>query len=161
MQLFTSSGTWMRPLDVTTVWVKVIGGGGGGGRHDEVTVDHNEGSTIVFVPGNRGGAGAYGEAIVPVSGDVTIIVGQGGAPPPDCSLAADGGDSSFEGNVIVVARGGKGGASACGGPGGGGDAGTCTGATICARADSGAAYGYGSKGESDSQGGPGAVIVYW
>ena len=68
--IFTSSGTWVRPVGVNSVIVTVIGGGGGGGG---VTTDSGDAA------GGGGGSGGYAHGAVSVSGNVTVTVGVAGA----------------------------------------------------------------------------------
>lgn len=93
--VFTSSGTWVRPSNVDKVWVTVVGGGGGGGTGVE------GGGTA----SGGGGAGGYCEAVVTVTGNVTVTVGAAGAAD-----GGNGGNSSFAGSVTATANGGSGGA---------------------------------------------------
>jgi len=113
--VFTTSGTWVKPAGVDKVKVRLVGGGGGGGGTD--SGDAND-------AGGGGGAGGYAEAIVSVSGNVTVTVGALGAGVSS-EAGANGGDSIFAGDVTVTASGGTGGpqasasAVASGGAGGG------------------------------------------
>lgn len=113
MQVFTATGTWTRPSTVTKVKVRVVGGGGGGGSG----VSNNAG-------GGGGGAGGYAEAIVTVSGNVTVTIGAAGAAPTAGNNGGAGGNSSFAGGATVTANGGAGGtagsngANVAGGAGG-------------------------------------------
>lgn len=103
--VFTASGTWVRPSGVNWVKVRVQGGGGAGGG----------GSTT----GGGGGAGGYAEAIVNVTGNVTVTVGAAGTGASD-SAGGNGGDSIFAGVTTITGAGGTGGAtSGAGGAGGG------------------------------------------
>ena len=69
MQVFTSPGTWTKPVGITRVKVIVTGGGGGGGAHN---ADDAQGG---------GGAGATAIKIIDVTSvsSVTVTVGTGGA----------------------------------------------------------------------------------
>lgn len=95
---FTSDGTWVKPNGVDRVKVRVVGGGGAGGGADNTA--NKEGS--------GGGAGAYCEAIVAVTGNVTVTVGAAGAGSSGAA-GGNGGNSSFAGAVTVTANGGTGG----------------------------------------------------
>jgi hypothetical protein len=57
MQVFTSSGTWTKPIGVRFIRVQVQGGGGGGSGH-----------------GESGGAGGYSERIINVESISTVAV---------------------------------------------------------------------------------------
>lgn len=112
MQVFTASGTWTRPTNVTKVWVQVWGAGGAGGTG---SADQGCGG---------GGGGGYTEGLVTVSADVVVTVGVGGA-----TSGTDGSLSSFAGATTLRGNGGNGssgGGEALGGTGGTGQFGTIT-----------------------------------
>jgi len=99
IQYFASSGTWIKPVGISRVFVRVWGGGGTGSD------------------GGGGGAG-YSEGFVTVTGNVTVTVGAEGNP---------GGTSSFAGSTTPQATGGsrglpfgQGSAGGAGGSGSGG-----------------------------------------
>jgi len=83
MQAFTSNGTWVKPANVNKVYVKVQGGGGGAG-----------GCSHEYF-GGGGGAGGYSEGIVAVTGNVTVVVGSGGAGGTVSANGGTGGQSYF------------------------------------------------------------------
>jgi hypothetical protein len=100
MQVFTSTGTWTNPGNITKVKVTVVGGGGAGGA---------PGSTC----GGGGGGGTAIEVIPFPSGtNVPVTVGAG-------SANTTGGTSSF-GPYCSATGGATGGAGALGGVGSGG-----------------------------------------
>ena len=110
MQIFESSGTWVRPdASVTIARVLAMGGAGGGAGGNG-----NGG-------GGGGGGGAYIDAIVTISGNVTVTIGAGGAGGGFGLAGSPGGTTTF-GSLITVNGGGGGtphnGATGDGGAGG-------------------------------------------
>lgn len=97
-QLFTSSGTFTVPANVTSVEVYCIGGGGGGSGGQYYYYQYY---------GNRGGAGgfAYGIASVTPGEQIAVTVGGGGGGV-GVGTAGAGGSTSF--GSLVVASGGSG-----------------------------------------------------
>jgi hypothetical protein len=104
---FTSTGTWIAPAGVTSVFVRVWGAGGGGGAVNCING--------CVADGGGGGSGGYEEGVVLVTpgNPYTVTVGTGGSPgassPRNCS--SNGGESSFSN---LEADGGYGGGSSCG-----------------------------------------------
>lgn len=99
VQVFTTSGTWTRPANVTQVVVEVVGGGGAGGGTETGVVDI----------GSGGGAGGYSkEFIISPGASQSVTVGAGGTGGN--GSGANGGSSSF--GAFLSANGGTGGASA-------------------------------------------------
>lgn len=122
MQIFSTSGTFVVPNNISSVKVTMYGAGGGGGGAANYP---NQGT---FTTGGGGGAGGYFEAIVPVipGASVTVTVGTGGtagsngaAHVPNQTAGSPGGSTSFD--TIVL---GGGGGGATGNWGAGGSAGT-------------------------------------
>ena len=81
IQYFTSSGTWVKPADVSTVYVQVWGRGGNGYIG------------TVTRSGGGGGGGGYTEGLVGVTGNVTVTIGA------TCSFA---GSSTLEATTGLV-----------------------------------------------------------
>ena len=113
--VFTSSGTFTKDTDSSSVKVTVIGGGGGGAANNN--------------PSERGGAGGGGGYAIEriasssITGGVSVTVGSAG------SGTGGGGTSSF--GTFCSASGGSGGTTGGGGQqGDGGNAGSGTGGNI-------------------------------
>lgn len=169
--VFTSSGTWVAPSDVTSVSVECWAGGGGGGSCNNFFGQSGNGG------GGGGGGGAYSKLntfTVTPGNSYTVTVGQGGPGAPFTasfgSFATDGGDSWFNSTGTVLAKGGKGGenvasatSAVSGGVGGasasgvgnvkhsGGDAG---GGVFPTSTSGGGGGGAGSTGDGGSATGP-------
>lgn len=89
IQVFTSSGTWVKPSTTSVVHVFMCGGGGGGGQYQ----------------GAGGGSGYLVQMYVPVTGNVTVTIGSGGSGAIYPSTqSANGGNTSFG---ALIAYGGK------------------------------------------------------
>ena len=113
--VFTSSGTWSKPLGTKAVRMIVVGGGGGGGS-GHVDVSGNK-------AGGGGGSGA-GISIVDYRGTdvpttLTVTVGAGGAGGAGVSGSANG-NNGTNGTASSVSASGLTYAYAHGGFGGGG-----------------------------------------
>jgi len=92
VQVFTSSGTWTRPSNVTKVMIYVTGGGGGGGMQ-EGGLDASTSIKLINVSGIS---------------TATITVGTGGAGSAFAALGTAGGTSSWADgtNTVTNASGG-------------------------------------------------------
>lgn len=145
-QLFTASGSFVAPTNVTEVFLTGVAGGGGGGGAD---------STI---NGGGGGSGSsimrYRVTVTPGS-TYTVTIGAAGAGGPGQGNGTAGGDTIFQG--LLTLGGGGGGAAGQGG-GTGGAAGTAVSlATLCANRSSGVAGTNSGAGASSFYGNGGAL----
>ena len=105
-QVFTTSGTWIKPADISIVYVELWGAGGGGARGSDV---------------GGGGGGAFRWAFIrasDLSATESVTIGAGGAGRTVSNgVGSDGGNTTFDN---LIAGGGGGGASTGSGGGGGG-----------------------------------------
>ena len=190
VQVFTASGTWTRPTDITKVIVEVQGGGssgaasassddcsgGGGGGYAKKLVDVSSvtasvisvgaGGTAVTAAPNAGVVGGASSWVDTASGGSLTLTGAGGAAPSNGSYAQDGtGGTGTNGDINI--QGGDGGASNGGYLGLGGDSVFGFGGSQ-ARDGQGAAgaargYGAGGGGGVNVSGGAGAggIVIVW
>ena len=114
--VFTSSGSWTAPSNVSKVIVEGFGGGGGGGGGSSPSVAF--GNTIGMGGGGGGGSLYHSKTITVVPGTTyTITVGAGGtggaggaSPTTPGAVGSNGDDSSF-GSLFIMpgaSGGGKG-----------------------------------------------------
>jgi hypothetical protein len=152
IQVFTSSGTWIKPSNISNVYVKVIGGGGGGANDD----GSGDG-------GFCGGGGGYSEGYVSVNSNVTVTIGSGGASR---ETGNTGGTSSFAASGgTIQATGGSGGVQNPGGSPGNGGTGSGGNINIPGQTNgtSGLSYGgvggtgYGGGGHAPNVSPPGSI----
>jgi hypothetical protein len=185
IQVFTSSGTFIAPTNVSTIIVEAWGGGGQGGT----------GSSTYSVGGGGGGAGGYTKVYYNVTPGTSypVVVGAGGTPTEptggsssmDYVILATGGSPGTSPTSLSVTPGGAGGtglaassssSSTQGGtgkfgtPDGGGDGGDapCGGPGGLGSFGSAAEVGHVPGGGGDfagvatgGKGGSGEVIVYY
>lgn len=100
MAVFTSSGTFNIPANVTQMAAQVVGGGGGGAGGGAAS----SGNTISG--GGGGGAGMIVHQMVTISGDtaLTVTVGAGGSGGTGATAGSNGypGDSASNGGNSTV-----------------------------------------------------------
>jgi hypothetical protein len=115
IQVFTSSGTFVVPTNVTQIMVEMWGGGGGGGA-----------SSSSSQPGGGGGAGGYALNTFTVTpgGSYPITIGSAGGSH------VNGGTTYFGSMIspLMMAYGGSAGQNRGSSPGAGGSAGSSSGA---------------------------------
>lgn len=171
IQVFTTSGTWVKPSGINNVYVKVIGRGGNG-------VNGSASGA------GGGGGGGYSEGIVAVTGNVTVTIGSTNSFAGTTTIQSTSGSNASgqtggaggvgsNGTINLTgstgqggqnsgnntASGGSGGGTAMGSGGGGGSA-------IGGNGSNGGQYGGGGGGAGNSAGtggtgDSGAVIVYY
>ena len=124
--IFTESGSWTVPANVTSVDVFLFGGGGGAG-YTSHTGDHDNSGTG-YGGGGGGGHMAKSTLAVTPGQSIAITIGAGGARGSSGGTGGTGGTTSF--GTLLSAQGGSGGgsgtstsSSAQGGDGGNGGAG--------------------------------------
>lgn len=156
VQVFTTSGTWTKLADATTVTIYLIAGGGGGGS------GARQPSATATAGGAGGGGGGYNIntfRAVDLSATETVTVGTGGAggaarttDATNGAAGSVGGASSFGTTIKLRAVGGSGGGagSTTAPTGGGGGLGSSNGVT----GGAGALGAAGSNGNSAAAGGP-------
>jgi hypothetical protein len=140
IQVFTASGTWTNPGNVSKVKVTVQAGGGGAG---------GDGPSFGGGTGSGGGGGGAAIEVIsfPTATNVPVTVGAGGAINGANSNGSTGGTSSF--GAYVSATGGAGGTrQGAGGLGGSGSGGNLN--MVGADGSNGSPQGF----EHSRQGGP-------
>lgn len=112
MQVFTSSGTWTKPMGITKVKVTVIGAGGGGGNTD--------GSQSTGDAAAGGGGGGSSIKLIDVSSisSETVTIGSGGAGSTSSGgTGSAGGGTSFGSHCSASGGSGGEGSTLNSGPG--------------------------------------------
>jgi hypothetical protein len=99
VQVFTASGTWIKPTGVTAIEVTLVGAGAGGGGAPA--------SPVVASIGVGGGGGQVVKRRLPVSSDVNVAIGAGGAGGIGAGLPSVGGASTLSGGATLSAAGGR------------------------------------------------------
>lgn len=124
--IYTESGSWTVPANVTSVDVFLFGGGGGAGYTSDVGDTDNSGTGY----GGGGGSGHMAKSTLTVTPgqSIAITIGAGGGIGGSGGTGGNGGTTSF--GTLLSAQGGSGGksgtatsSSAHGGDGGEGGAG--------------------------------------
>lgn len=132
VQVFPTSGTWVKPAGASVHHVALLGGGGGAGA------GARRASGTATSGGASGGGAGYAYAVIPTSAlaaTEAVTVGTGGAGAAAVAVndsnggaGGTGGSSTFGTSVLVRATGGSGGAGGNTGAAAGGGAGIGTGA---------------------------------
>ena len=148
IQVFTASGSWTRPADITKVIVHVVGGGAGGGG----------GRSGYNYSGSGGGAGGNALKVLDVSSisTSTITIGAAGAGGAIDTIGSAGGNSSWaDGTTTITCNGGVGGTISGGGTNAAG--GTATGGDINAQGGPGETNARNDAGTTAKKSGTGGV----
>lgn len=156
--IFTESGTWTVPANVTSVDVFLMGGGGGAGYNSKIT-----GTDIVSYGYGGGGGGGYmnkGTIAVTPGTVIAITIGNGGAYGSSGSNGGNGGTTSFGSSLSAQGGGGGGygsgtGVDVSGGEGGSGGSGGGAGGAIYEKSTGFGTINLGSKGGNGAQFGGG------
>jgi hypothetical protein len=147
-QIFTSSGTFVVPTNVTKIMVELWGGGGGGGSGYPFSDSDGTGDWT----GGGGGAGGYGWNVFNVIPGNSYTV----TTPADADGGVHGGTTSF--GSLMSATGGSPGANATrSSTGSGGAGGISTGGVINFTSGSGFDGWRGGQGGGAWRGGGGSV----
>jgi hypothetical protein len=172
VKAFTSTGTFVVPAGITTVWVTICGGGGGGGgavggsgggadaKIAQPVTGLTPGEEIAITIGAKGKGGVSGGASATAGGTSSFgsfVSASGGGKGNNASGSggAAGGPGGAKGNTSTAAMGANGGGSmfgagGIGGTGAGGDAGGY-----------GAGGAGGASASNGGDGSPGFVLVEW
>lgn len=163
-QRFTSSGTWICPTDVTTVYISGCSGGGGGGGGGGAT-------SVVGRASGGGGGGGAGQSVIRQPYTVVpgqsynITIGSGGTGGyggrgnvTPAAVGTSGGNTSFGSLLTLIGGtygylGGTEGTSSGVAGGAGGTPGGTSGQEGSSTADAGASGGAGGGGPFGTAGG--------
>jgi hypothetical protein len=137
IRIFTTSGTFVVPTNVTKIMVELWGGGGGGGN-----------GNMYGIMGGGGGAGGYGWNVFNVIPGNSYTV----TTPADADGSVHGGTTSF-GSLMSATGGSPGGDARSNGYGAGGTGGISTGGAFNFTSGSGLGGDVGGQGGGAWRGG--------
>ncbi|HMG43937.1 MAG TPA: hypothetical protein VK611_21570 [Acidimicrobiales bacterium] len=142
MDIFTSSGTWTKPVGLKAILVELVGGGGSGGGTGATAAGQQ-------AEGAGGGAGGYSRKMIQadnLAATVAVTIGAGAVAAAAGAAGATGGTTSFGSHC-----------SATGGAGGTQMGGVAVGANAAAAGGAGGAGASGDLNIPGSAGGTGIV----